>query len=250
MDFNTADRKEVAYIMAQFAKDAYIDHCGGTFKEYGLDTDYRMITNEKAHGHLVCNDKYMVITFRGTNPKQMNDLIADVDFIKKTNGPGKVHEGFRREARKLYDMVLDYIKQHPNKQIYVAGHSLGGAMATYMAQEIKWLGLGDPILYTFGSPRLGDSDYVDAMNVTHLRFVNCCDAIPHVPPAATGFKHHGELHYINYYGFIRDLTRWQRIKDWLRSHYFSIIKGKFFTDLFDHFMDNYVHKIDNHRKNG
>ena len=42
MDFNTADRKEVAYIMAQFAKEAYIDHCGDVFKEYGLDTDYRM----------------------------------------------------------------------------------------------------------------------------------------------------------------------------------------------------------------
>ena len=35
MDFNTADRKEVAYAMAQLAKEAYIDHCGGTFKDYG-----------------------------------------------------------------------------------------------------------------------------------------------------------------------------------------------------------------------
>ena len=60
MDFNTADRKEVAYAMAQLAKEAYIDHCGGTFKDYGLDTDYRMITKDSAYGHLACNDKYLI----------------------------------------------------------------------------------------------------------------------------------------------------------------------------------------------
>ena len=137
MALHDLEQKHLAYIFAQFARDAYKDDSSPIFKQYGFETDYKFLEKEEAEGHVVCNETELVITFRGTQPTQLNDLLADLDTIPKRNGPGFVHEGFRREARKLYDMVFDYIKAHPNRQIYVTGHSLGAAMATYMAQEIK-----------------------------------------------------------------------------------------------------------------
>jgi len=240
MALQNLDQKHLAYIFAQFARDAYKDDSSAIFKQYGFEDDYKFLEKEEAEGHVVCNDDELIITFRGTQPTQLNDLLADLDTIPKRNGPGFVHAGFRKEARKLYDMVFDYIKAHPNRKIYVTGHSLGAAMATYMAQEIKWNGLGEPILYTYGSPRLGDRLFVHAMNIEHHRYVNCLDMVPHVPPTAIGFIHHGELNYINYYGYVRKLTRWQKIKDQMRAHWHSWKKGKLFDGIDYHSMDLYV----------
>lgn len=233
-------QKQTAHIMAQFARDAYLDNSSSILAKYGFDKDYKFLEKDDAEGHLACNDTEIIITFRGTQPNQLSDLLADLNTIPKRNGPGFVHSGFRKEARKLYDMVFDFIKSYPNRQIYITGHSLGAAMATYIAQEIKWNGLGDPILYTFGSPRLGSHDFVHAMNIQHYRYVNCLDIVTHVPPTALGFMHHGKLNYINYYGFVRNLTRWQKVKDRCRAHYHCWMKGKLFDDIDYHFMEGYV----------
>jgi predicted lipase len=233
-------QKELAYIMAQFARDAYLDDSSATLAKYGFDVDYLFLEKENAEGHVACNDTEIIITFRGTQPTQLSDLLADLDTIPKKNGPGFVHAGFRKEARKLYELVFDYIKAHPNRKIYVTGHSLGAAMATYMAQEIKWNKLGDPTLYTFGSPRLGSHDFVRAMDIEHHRYVNCLDIVTHVPPNAIGFMHHGQLNYINYYGFVRNLTTWQKMKDQMRAHWHSWKKGRLFDGIDYHSMDLYV----------
>ena len=165
MNLQNKQPKELAYIMAQFARDAYLDNSSEILAKYGFDVNYLFLDKENAQGHVACNDTEIIITFRGTQPSQLSDLLADLNTMPKKNGPGFVHAGFRKEARKLYDMVFEYIKTHPNRKIYVTGHSLGAAMATYMTQEIKWNKLGDPTLYTFGSPRLGDHSFVHAMDI-------------------------------------------------------------------------------------
>ena len=240
MNLQNKQPKELAYIMAQFARDAYLDNSSEILAKYGFDVNYLFLDKENAQGHVACNDTEIIITFRGTQPSQLSDLLADLNTMPKKNGPGFVHAGFRKEARKLYDMVFEYIKTHPNRKIYVTGHSLGAAMATYMTQEIKWNKLGDPTLYTFGSPRLGDHSFVHAMDIEHHRYVNCLDMVTHVPPNAIGFMHHGELNYINYYGFVRNLTRWQKLKDQMRAHWFSWKKGRLFDGIDYHSMDLYV----------
>lgn len=236
---------ELSYAMACFAQAAYKDDCSELFAEYGFTKNYKFLDKDGAQGHVVCSNSEILITFRGTQPDHINDLLADLDTVPKKNGPGKVHEGFRKEARKLYDQVIQFVKDnHEIDSIFITGHSLGAAMATYTAQELNWLKMGDEIkLFTFGSPRLGDYDYVSAMDVEHHRFVNCNDVVTHVPPAAIGFKHHGNLHYINFYGNIRPLSKYQRFKDSLRSHWKSIKNLHFFDVINDHSMDNYISKL-------
>lgn len=58
----------------------------------------------------------------------------------------------------------------------------------------------DVHLYTYGSPRAGDSDYqtfVDGLiEATNLRAVYCNDPIPTVPGYDMGFRHVGtEVHF-------------------------------------------------------
>ena len=77
--------------------------------------------------------------------------------------------------------------------VFVAGHSLGGALATLCALEMKFvLGVPDVRLITFGSPRVGNSVFASWYSKTipqHLRFTHNRDMIPSLPPMYMGFSH-------------------------------------------------------------
>ena len=77
--------------------------------------------------------------------------------------------------------------------VFVSGHSLGGALATLCALEMKLqLKIPDVHLITFGSPRVGNSVFASWYSKTipqHLRFTHNRDMIPSLPPVYMGFSH-------------------------------------------------------------
>jgi len=233
-----------SYLFATLAGAAYKDDCSSNFEQINL-SNYEFFNVEGAQGHGACNETDLIITCRGTQPTQPNDLLADLDTIPKRHGNGWVHEGFRREARKILPLVIDYIKKYPNRKIWLTGHSLGAAMALYITQELEYEQFNPQMLFTYGCPRLGSHDYVEGVKTEHHRFVNCNDMVTTVPPSAIGFRHHGNLHYINFYGNIRTLSKWQRFKDKLRAHKRSWSKGQWFDGIYDHSIDRYADKIKN-----
>ena len=60
---------------------------------------------------------------------------------------------------------------HPGTPLYVIGHSMGAALATICAMDVKFkAGLSDVRLYTFGSPRVGNDVFASFVaNQTTVR---------------------------------------------------------------------------------
>jgi triacylglycerol lipase len=241
--------QELAVIFAEIASAAYIDNDDTVYKNLGF-TKTKFIDHEGAQAYVAASKDEVIVACRGTQPTQPNDLLADLNTIPKRHGNGWVHSGFRTEARKIIDDVLDWAKKNKGKDIYVTGHSLGAAMALYVTQELEYAGFPPKLLMSYGQPRLGNADYVDGIKAAHYRFVNCNDLVTHVPPRALLFKHHGKLCYINFYGNIRPVTSWQRFKDQLRGRIRAWKKGEFFDGIRDHGMDKYIAKLTNIRDTG
>jgi triacylglycerol lipase len=133
------------------------------------------------------------VSFRGTSdaPEWLADLDAIPADYSRIPNFGQVHTGFQD----VYDLVRESIAANLATastgcdQILVTGHSLGAALAVLAAPDIfrnMPPNKIEPRLITFGGPRVGLSDFVDAFNAdieSCFRVVNFLDIVPLVPPA-------------------------------------------------------------------
>ncbi|WP_239375063.1 lipase family protein [Frankia sp. Cj5] len=183
--------------------------------------------------------KVLILAYRGTEPANILNWFtaldvtaqdhrkARLDFDPDDNRPGEpfdVHMGFYRNTRVTAYEVLRTLRRGlagesilsdstrnpkvtPGKDpaLYITGHSLGGAMAAFMALKL----ISDPTyreireklrgVYTFGQPMIGSAKLAEAYS--HIpevdrppifRYIYRDDPIPHYPPRSTGdFAHFG-----------------------------------------------------------
>lgn len=145
------------------------------------------------------NSRHVLVAWRGT--ASLEHAITDVTFRPVELKPqwgcnekigcnplassGKVHLGFRDAfylAREIYSKDFEgWISQQAgDKEFFVCGHSLGGALGLVHAAEQKH---NKPILYTYGMPRTFTMRaVVELKEVVHFRHVNEQDPVPSVPP--------------------------------------------------------------------
>ena len=158
------------------------------------------------------NEIYVVIRGTQTKPEWYNNLRSSPEeegFIDAET-LGKVHSGFYHIYNKpnkgdrldkeddlpsMMDVITEEIGKltaDPSIKVYVAGHSLGAALATLAAAQIRYQRLEqepeiEPILYTFASPRVGDKRFEGYVS-KHLKYVfrviNSEDIISAVPLAS------------------------------------------------------------------
>jgi len=243
MDISTQPLATQAYAFAVLAKAAYLDNSQKFFEAWDLDGDYTYLENGDANGHIGCNATQILITIRGTEVTQLNDLAADAKAWPKTNGVGWVHTGFREYARKLLPEIKEFVGARPGRKIYIAGHSLGAAMSLYIAQELEFAGHADITLFTYGCPRVGNNKYIKQIKLTHHRFVNCSDIVVCVPPTLLGYRHHGILHYINFRGKVVKYNNWEWFLDTMVSRASAWMKGTMFDGIEDHNMIHYIDRL-------
>jgi len=198
------------------------------------------IDNAQALCFKSSNHEY-VISFRGTEPKEgVNDILADLKAWR-TEGEfgGKVHSGFKGELDKLHDHVVKWLESYSvleqKTSVIITGHSLGAGMASIMTARLKALGYDNISLYTFGSPRVGNTEWTKLLkDIPVYRFVNNNDIVCKIPPSFL-FTHIGELHYVNYSGiFVSKYTRWGRFADGVKSRLRALTKFQPFDGAFDH----------------
>jgi hypothetical protein len=141
------------------------------------------------------DDRTVLIAFRGTDDAK--DWLVNTDAILQTVPHGIVHRGFYQGMKTLYDNLVSAATAQgaEKKNIWITGHSLGGALAVAFAYECLTQGKLRPAgLVTFGQPLLADSAlaaYVSGeLGGNYVRFVNERDVVTRVPP---GYVHFGKL---------------------------------------------------------
>lgn len=117
----------------------------------------------------------------------------------------QVHEGFATAYDELSDQMLREMHALGCTSTKVVGHSLGAAVATVAAMDLRGRGTQVDMLWTFGSPRVGDdafvTSYVALADRQHVsppswRVVHFHDPVPTGPPSDY-FTHIPVLVYYN-----------------------------------------------------
>jgi triacylglycerol lipase len=154
---------------------------------------------------------FIVVAFRGTTSGR--DRRTDFDFktkrIKIEGHPLDVcvHNGFYAAYQNIEkELRIDLVSLGSEKPIYFTGHSLGGALAIVASAAVGMT--SDPIerpilrkladriaaVYSFGAPRVGDSNFDNIVKSPHYRVVNRFDLITLTPPNwMWGYRHTGDV---------------------------------------------------------
>ena len=146
------------------------------------------------------NSKVIYLVFRGTEADRISDFVTDAKIRQRKYAvyKGKVHRGFAGGVRIVWPDILlalqNDVATNGDRPICVAGHSLGGALATlasyriYKSNKFTFDGL-----YTYGCPKVGDPEFSSSFSTIKkriFRFENNNDIVPKIPP-----KHVLNMHW-------------------------------------------------------
>lgn len=152
-----------------------------------IDFDFKVVDTFDRGGSqamLVEHKDYLVLAFRGTEPDSLRDIKADASAtIRQCETTGMIHSGFYyayQEIRKDIEETL-LKPAYSKKPLYITGHSLGGALAT-VATKYTYHEGGLAACYTFGSPRVGNDDWINNIKTPIHRLVNAADCVTMLPP--------------------------------------------------------------------
>lgn len=206
---------------------------------------FKFFDKDGAQAFVAADDKVILIAFRGTELKDVRDILVDVRFELKRFDLAvmpdpvddaqlhKVHAGFLDSFRTLEAELVAWIDQRltatPGAQIYLTGHSLGGALATVTFAHLSRLRndrskavqpatgapenggaqpaavpptprIPVPTLYTFGCPQVGNGRFARHLDQRYperiFRVENHVDVVPELPEV-NGYEHVGRRMYFN-----------------------------------------------------
>jgi predicted lipase len=149
---------------------------------------------------LLHEDRYnQYLIFTGSY--EIKDWLENTKFVKvHRDNLGDLHNGFADTWDELRKEVLKRL--NPMKKIHLAGHSLGGAVASIAALYLYNKGYNIESVYSFGSPRAGDYDWKKNFvksGIEYYRVVNGDDLVPTMPKLF--YWHVGKEVHINRRGF-------------------------------------------------
>ncbi|KAI7230733.1 extracellular lipase [Hortaea werneckii] len=123
-----------------------------------------------------------------------------------------VHMGFQRSWTNTRSAILPDLQQqiflHPDYELHLIGHSLGGAVAALAGLEMLARG-AKPKITTYGEPRVGNrnlAEYIDqrfgledddSMELRYRRVTHVDDPVPLLPLAEWGYAAHAGEIYIS-----------------------------------------------------
>ncbi|GJV23919.1 alpha/beta hydrolase fold protein [Tanacetum coccineum] len=226
-------------------------NCTNAFDTKKTQSTQAFVFCDKTGDHeLIC------VSFRGTSPFCADDWCTDFNISWfRLEGIGKVHMGFLkalglqkckdRYAKwpkeikedkqnknafayyKIRELLREKLKKNKNARFMVTGHSLGGALAVLFPAILAFHNEFELLerlegVYTYGQPRVGDSDFCRFMEDLlganrYFRFVYANDIVPRIPSDNSDFqfKHFGYCYYFN------SFYKGQVVKEVENKNYFS-----------------------------
>lgn len=157
------------------------------------------------------------ILFRGTYKSWQ--LKEEIKFIEESYYNGICHKGFLNIYKSL--KLKDFILKNPNKSFIVAGHSLGGALASLLSIDLHLAGRTYET-YIFGSPRICSGN-ITSLNLNIYNIQNVNDVIPNA--------------YLYLFPFIKKIT----FDNFGKSYYYDSEEG---CSLKNHSLISYYNNID------
>ncbi len=189
-------------------------------------TQFAFFHLKETEAYAMGNGEQIIVSFRGSD--DLGDWFNDIDLIKMDGSrKGKVHRGFNRVLDRAWAVIEETISAWQNEALrqgqpapglFFTGHSLGAAIATLAAERLHIKGQRIDGLYTFGSPRVGDSAFSEhfneALKACTFRFINSNDLVTRMPPRPMDYNHVGQLYYFNAKGQLRtEPSYWYRLLD-------------------------------------
>jgi triacylglycerol lipase len=209
--------REIANLMAVAAEDSYLIN-----RSDQLNTKWGCEVTEYSSGgtqFITIDGDALIISFRGTEPNRIEDVLSDMDVRKRPINHGHtvlssrfagqayqieasrlyVHYGFLKAYRQVSRKVESIIF-NSNKPVFIGAHSLGGGIGNICMLDLALKGMYISRLYSFGCPRsLGwaAAQYMrNELGGKVFRVVNRNDIVPRVP-VPVRFQHCGTLAYID-----------------------------------------------------
>ncbi len=213
-----------AWLMAEMSRLAYVkfEDNADELKAALSDAGFELIQFFNAEGTQAFlakrdSDKMAVLAFRGTEVKDIRDIIADLNakFYTDKNGV-KIHNGFYQAFQVVKEDISKKVEIVKGYSVYITGHSLGGALALIATKELNSDNLA--ACYAFGSPKVGNDEFDDAIKPPIYRVVNAFDVVPFAPGAYVfhvlsmlpwkwakslvktfyGYTHHGDMRFLTF----------------------------------------------------
>lgn len=242
---NSGFNRMNAYYLGELANMAYLSplQIQSKLAELGL-SEFHFIDIAETQAFITGNHHALFLVFRGTDhPRDWMTNWA-IDLV---SGPvGRVHEGFHYALDRVWWEILYYLdEQRCGRELWITGHSLGGALATLAAVRLL-LQRRQQVsgVYTFGQPRVGDDEFANNFNrglgKQTFRYVNNNDFVPRFPFRFLDYSHVGEMRYFDAQGLENsDVSFWEALKDKFEGTIDAILESDL-DGLRDHSVGNYL----------
>lgn len=127
--------------------------------------------SDVVHSFMFRQSEYTPWTYLPENKGTTNEFYCNGTFIDPDSGHYvtqgcKIHEGVLQMYKRTMETIDDWVFRAATDPLYkdwrfiIAGHSLGGIIATLVGADFKLRGL-DPTVISFGSPKFGNRGFAN-----------------------------------------------------------------------------------------